>query len=229
MATALRTVAANCLGRSGTLSLKKDVLGVYSNDNPQNRSLLDRLNLIATKPFVRVALVTVVGDNIVLPTPQPQRDLDNANTIYLREVGAWVYCVGSITVNNLQLTFLDQNDCAGVNHIVSADEAALFSLGRNLGADIVCYYIWSCTVAAGGCAAYPPGLRGFWLGSGPNNSPGSPVVAFAHELTHIVGDNGHVTAPSSNLMTKAAGKPITSTLTAVQAARVAGDQDMESC
>lgn len=229
MATALRSVAANCLGKSGTVSLKKDVLGVYSNDNPQNRSLLDRLDLIATKPFVRVALVTVNGGAIVLPTPQPQRDLDNANTIYLREVGAWVYCVGSITVTNLQLTFLDQTDCAGSNHVVSADEDALFDLGRNLGADIVCYYIWSCTVAAGGCAAYPPGRRGFWLGSGPNNSPGSPIVAFTHELTHIVGDNEHVTSPASNLMTKKANKPLSSTLTSVQAARVAGDQDMESC
>jgi hypothetical protein len=229
MGESVRTVATDCLGKSGSLSLKKDILGVYGNDNPQSRSLLDRMDLIATKPFVRVALVTVVGDGIVLPTPQPQRDLDNANTIYLREVGAWVYCVGSITVNSLQLTFLDQDDCAGSNHSVSADEDALFDLGRNLGADIVCYYIWSSTVVAGGCAAHPPGRRGFWLGSGPNNSPASPIVAFAHELTHIVGDNDHVSTPASNLMTTKAGKPLSSTLTATQASRVAADQDMESC
>jgi hypothetical protein len=229
MTTSVRTVATDCLGKAGSLSLKEDILGVYSSDNPQSRSLLARLDLIATKPFVRVALVTVVGDSIVLPTPQPQRDLDNANTIYLREVGAWVYCVGSITVNSLQLTFLDQDDCAGSNHSVSADEDALFDLGRSLGADIVCYYIWSSTVVAGGCAAYPPGRRGFWLGSGPNNSPGSPIVAFTHELTHIVGDNDHVTTPASNLMTKAKGKPLSSTLTATQASRIAADQDMESC
>jgi hypothetical protein len=185
------------------------------------------MELIQTKPFVRVAQVTVTGDApLVVPTPTPQRDLDNANTIYQRECDAWVYCEGSITVDRLELTFFDQDDCGG-GHSVSDDEDELFDLGRGLGANIVCYYIWSCTLPFGGCASHPPGRRGFWLGSGPNNSPASPLVAFAHELTHIVGDNAHVTTPSDNLMTQAAGKPVSSTLTDAQRDRILADPDME--
>jgi hypothetical protein len=233
MATNVRTRVADRLGKTGTISLKKDVFGVYGNDNPQSRSLLGQLDLIDTTPFVRVAQVTVVGDDIVTPTPRPQRDLDNANTIYQRECDVWVYCEGSIAVDRIELTFLDQDDCAGSNHSVSADEDDLFDIGRGLGANIVCYYIWSSTVVAGGCAAHPPGRRGFWLGSGPNSSPASPLVAFAHELTHIVGDNGHVSSPpppappSDNLMTQLANKPVSSTLTATQCDRILADPDVE--
>jgi hypothetical protein len=227
MATSVRSEVADRLDKSGPVSLKRDVFGVVSGDNPQSRSLLDQMELIQTKPFVRVAQVTVTGDPpLVVPTPRPQRDLDNANTIYQRECDAWVYCEASITVDRLELTFLDQDDCSS-GHSVSDDEDELFDLGRGLGASIVCYYIWSCTVVAGGCAAHPPGRRGFWLGSGPNNSPASPLVAFAHELTHVVGDNGHVTTPSDNLMTKAAGKPVSSTLTDAQRVRILADPDME--
>ena len=53
MATNVRTAVANRLGKSGTLSVKKDVFGVYNNDNPQSRSLLGQLELIQSKPFVR--------------------------------------------------------------------------------------------------------------------------------------------------------------------------------
>jgi len=43
MATNVRTAVANRLGKSGTLSLKKDVFGVYSNViPPQSRSLPSR-------------------------------------------------------------------------------------------------------------------------------------------------------------------------------------------
>jgi hypothetical protein len=227
MSTSVRTSVSRRLGKSGTLSLKRDVFGIYSNDNPQTRSLSSQMDLIDNKPLVRVAQVTVVGGNIVTPTPRPQRDLDNANTIYQRELGAWVYCAGNITVDRIELTFLDQNDCVSSTQDITSDEAALFALGRNLGASIVCYYIWSCTVSAGGCAAYPDGLRGFWIGSGPNNSPASPLVAFAHELTHVVGDNNHVTTPANNLMTQAAGKPVSSTLTNSQATRMLNDPAME--
>jgi hypothetical protein len=52
-------------------------------------------------------------------------------------------------------------------------------------------------------------------------------VAFVHELTHIVGDNAHVTTPSDNLMTQAAGKPVSSTLTDAQRDRILADPDME--
>jgi hypothetical protein len=174
--------------------------------------------------------VAVIGGVLVPLTDldlRPQRDLDNANTIYQRECGAWVYCAGFDERDRIELTFLDQDDCAGGGHSVSDDEDELFDLGRDLGANIVCYYIFMSTVAAGGCAAHPPGRRGFWLGSGPNNSPASPLVAFAHELTHIVGDNGHVGLPADNLMKKKKQKPVSSTLTPAQQARILADPDME--
>jgi hypothetical protein len=242
MATNVRTAVANRLGKSGTLSLKKDVFGIFSDDNPQRRSLLRQLELIETKPFVRVAQVKVIGTldlgpgpgpgppirTVLSPSPLPQRDLDNANTIYQRECDAWVYCEGNITVDRLDLTIFDQSDCGGVagGHVVSDDEDQLFDLGRGLGANIVCYYVFSAT-AFGGCAAHPPGRRGFWVGSGQFNAPASPLVAFAHELTHVVGDNGHVTTPANNLMTRAAGKPVSSTLTPAQQTRILADPDME--
>jgi hypothetical protein len=227
MAANVRTAVAGRLGKSGTLSVKKDVFGIYSDDNPQNRSLLKQLDLIENKPLVRVAQVLVTGGATVIPTPRPQRDLDNANTIYQRECDAWVYCEGNITVDAVELTFLDQDDCNLGGHSVSGDEADLFDLGRGLGANIVCYYIWSCTLAFGGCSSHPSGRRGFWLGSGPNNSPASPLVAFAHELTHNVGSNPHVTTPADNLMTQAAGKTVASTLTSDQQKRILADPDME--
>jgi hypothetical protein len=228
MTASVRTAVADRLGKSGTVSLKKHVFGIYSDDNPQKRSLLKQMDLIASKPLVRVAQVTVIGGTIVTPTPRPQRDLDNANTIYQRECGAWVYCEGHTTIDRIDLTFLDQDDClGGSDHSVSADEADLFSLGRGLGANIVCYYIWSCTLVAGGCSAQPPGLRGFWLGSGPTNRPASPLAAFAHELTHNVGHNPHVTKPPSNLMTQTPGKDEHSTLTKDQCQRILADPDME--
>jgi hypothetical protein len=229
MATNVRTAVANRLGKSGTLSLKKDVFGVYSNDNPQSRSLLRQMELIETKPLVRVALVTVIDRaNNNVPSSQPQRDLDNANTIYQRECDAWVYCQDTRTFDRPDLTFFDQNDCGGVfgGHVVSDDEDELFDLGRDLGANIVGYYVFSAT-AFGGCAAHPPGRRGFWVGSPPNNNPASPLVAFAHELTHVVGDNAHVSTPARNLMTRAAGKLVSSTLTPAQQTRMLADPDME--
>ena len=78
----VRTIMQDCIGKTGTLSVREDVLGVYGNDNPQDRSVQERLELILDQPFVRVALVTVrpVGsaqgqyNNL-------QRDLDNADIL----------------------------------------------------------------------------------------------------------------------------------------------------
>ena len=93
----LRAVLENCLDRTGTLSVRRDVLGVYASDNPQNRSVLAQLDRIQNRPFVRVALVTVRPQGSVLGVwPNLQRDVDNANSIYQTECGAWVYPVGSI-------------------------------------------------------------------------------------------------------------------------------------
>jgi hypothetical protein len=230
MTTSVRSAVANRLGKSGVLSLKKDVFGVYNNDNPQSRSLLSQMELIQTKPLIRVAQVTIIGETPPTPPnqmPRLQRDLDNANVIYQRNpVGAWIYCTGSITRTRPQLVVLDQDDCSSPVHSVSAEEDQLFDLGRDLGANIVGYYIVTSSLAnVGGCGTHPPGRRGFWLGRAPG--PGSPLVAFAHELTHVLGHPQHVTTPPNNLMTQAINKPVTSTLTEAQATTILNDPDME--
>ena len=64
------------------------------------------------------------------------------------------------------------------------EEDELFDLGRNLGADIVCYYIQNGPGGIG-CMAYPAGRRGFWA------DDGASAYTFAHELCHILGLNPH--------------------------------------
>lgn len=231
MATlSMQSIAAHCLRKSAPLSLKRDIFGVYGNNN-RTRSLKRQIYLIQNKPFVRVALVTIQG-----VFPNLQEDLDIANIIYQNECDAWVYCVGSITINQPNLLNLNQNDCDGNGHIVSSDENTLFNLGRNMGANIVCYYInGSQGTPFSGCASHPPGRRGFWVA--PNRSAYTRWT-FAHELTHVVGDNAHCGADPSctqnntnNLMhTPTAG--ITKTppeLNTAQCNRIRNDPAMERC
>jgi hypothetical protein len=215
-----RTLVECCLNKTRPLSLKKDIFGVYGDDNPQTRSLKHQLDLIQNTPFVRVALVTIQG-----ATPTLQRDLDNANLIYQNECDAWVYCVDSITVNRPDLLILNQDDCSGSGHSVSAEEDELFDLGRDLGADIVGYYINSSNGGFAGCAAHPPGRRGFWVGASA-----SPWT-FAHELTHVVGDNPHE-SDTDNLMFDGGTGNITNLppdLTDTQCDRIHSDVAVESC
>jgi len=227
MATlSVRTIAANCLGKSTPLSLLQDIFGVYADDNPQTRSLKDQLDWIQNRPFVRVALVTIQG-----ATPNLQRDLDNANTVYRGECGAWVYCVGTRTVDQPDLLWLDQDDCGMNGHSVSDEEDELFDLGRDMGAEVVCYYI-SGDGAFAGCAAHPAGRRGFWVGAAA-----SPWT-FGHELTHVVGGNQHpngdtsIPAPTSDNLMFTPTASITNPppdLTNTQCNRIHNDPDMESC
>ncbi|MFQ5525444.1 MAG: hypothetical protein ACE5GX_04215 [Thermoanaerobaculia bacterium] len=218
MAQSVRTIASNCLGKSGTLSVKEDLLGVYANDNPQNRSLKQRLDLIENNPFVSIALVTIQG-----ASPQLQRDLDNTNTVLQGECGAWLYPVDSITVKRPNLQVLNQNTCPlGVQADPTDEEDELFDLGRGFGTDLVGYYIQSGPGA--GCSAYPAGRRGFWVDDG-----GSPWT-FCHELVHVVGLNAHVTN-SDNLMSTPTAS-ITNPppdMTNGQCFRFISDPTVESC
>ena len=219
MSASIRNVADNCLGKTGRLSLREDILGVYANDNPQNRSVLAQMGRIQNVPFVSVAVVTING-----ATPTLQRDLDNGNIVYLGECSVWLYPTDSITVTANNLLTLDQDDCASSGHSVSDEEDELFDLGRNLGANIVCYYINGVGSGLRGCAAHPPGRRGFWVGS--SASPWTWV----HELTHIVGDNSHV-GNTDNLMINNTGT-ITNPppdLTNGQCNQINGDPDIEQC
>ncbi|WP_299676147.1 hypothetical protein [uncultured Roseobacter sp.] len=223
MTASIRNVASSCLDKTGRLSLREDILGVYANDNPQNRSVLAQMNRIQTVPFVKIALVTIQG-----ASPQIQRDLDNANAVWVGNCNVWVYPTDSITVNAPALVALAQDDCNGSGHSVSSEEDQLFDLGRNLGANIVAYYIQSGSGA--GCAAHPPGRRGFWADDGA-----SPWT-FIHELTHVVGDNPHIDSNDScnlgNLMTTCGTANINvalPNLTNNQCDRINGDADIESC
>lgn len=219
----VRDIVSNCLGKSGNLSMLKDVLGVYATDNPQTRSMKDRLNLIQNSPFVRVALVTIQGAN-----PNIQQDLDNANLVHQNECDTWVYCQGSITANRPDLLRITQTDCLTTFvHLVSDDEDELFDLGRGMGANIVCYYIIGASSGAAGCSANPLGRRGFWVSLPSNGSP----YTFAHELTHVVGFNGHRGGDSNNLMFIPTSRitNLPPDLTDNQCRSIGNDRDMESC
>jgi hypothetical protein len=239
MATlSVRTVVNNCIGKSGRLSIKQDVLGVYATDHPQTRSLLQQLRRIQTEPFLRLAVVTIRPPGSTQGQYENlQRDLDVANEVWQRDCGTWIYCVGSIVeVTNLlgMSVVLNQNACPlGVQANPTAEENQLFNLGRNLGADVVGYYITGSTnPTLGGCSAFPQGRRGFW--SGFNQSPNM----FAHELTHVIGLNPHPAQDpdvpdndQDNVMWPTPGA-ITNPppdLRPVQCTRVRGDNSVETC
>lgn len=191
MATlSIKAIATSCLGRTPPLSVKQHIFGVYGNNN-RNRSLKAQLNLIQNQPFVRLAIVTVrpigstQGQYVNL-----QRDLDLVNDVWQDDVGAWIYCTGVDTVFTNILGdngVLNQNSCPlGVQASPTQEEDNLFDLGRDLGADVVGYYITGSTSPSLiGCSAYPSGRRGFWAAIGSNQN------LFGHELTHVIGLNPH--------------------------------------
>ena len=220
MATkSVKTVASNCLNKNPTLSVREDLLGVYANDNPQTRSLKERLDLIESKSFIPIALVTIEG-----AAPTLQRDLDNTNIVLLGETDVWLYPVASITVDRPNLLILNQDSCPlGEQSDPTDEEDELFDLGRNLGADLVAYYIQDGPNAVG-CSAFPAGRRGFWVDNGASQ------WTFAHELVHVLGLNPHV-GNSDNLMSTPTSS-ITNPppdLTNAQANNVESDPSVESC
>ena len=221
MTAKIRDTAETCLGRRGRLSLRRHVMGVYADDNPRDRSVLAQVRRIRGQRFVRLGIVTIDG-----AAPNLQRNLDNANDVFQAEANVWVYPTGSVTEEAPDLLVLDQDDCrGGSRHSVSDEEDALFDLGRNLGAAIVCYYIQNDGGGSFGCAAHPPGRRGFWCGD--NATPWT----FAHELGHIVGSLDHVT-DTDRLMTGGGTDSITNAppdLSNGEARAVRGDDAIERC
>lgn len=168
---------------------------------------------------VRVAIVTIQDSN-----PDQPRDHDAGNLVYLSECDVWIDVVARITVDRPDLLILNQTDCAANGHVVSDEEDDLFDLGRDLGADIVAYYIQGDTAGFRGCAAHPPDRRGFWVGDTATQ------WTFVHELTHVVGDNRHETN-MDNLMFSNTGS-ITNPppdLSEDQCDRIADDDAMVDC
>jgi hypothetical protein len=239
MATrSVRTIALTCLDRSPPISVRRHVLGVYDDNDNQVRSLRRQLDLIEQTPFIRLVIVTVrpVGSTLG-QYANLQRDLDAANEIWQRACNTWIYCVDSLVERTAILGndgVLNQNACPlGIQGNPTAEENALFNLGRGRGEDLVGYYIGGSTnPALGGCSAYPQGRRGFWVAFG------SSVWMFAHELTHVIGLNPHPAndpnVPDNdqdNLMWPTPGA-ITNPppdLRAVQCNRVRNDPGMETC
>ncbi|MDP8931753.1 MAG: hypothetical protein M3O70_25095 [Actinomycetota bacterium] len=173
-----------------------------------------------TDECVRVATVTIQGAN-----PNPQRDQDRANQVWTAECDTRIELVASITVDRPDLLILDQSDCLAEGHEVSEEEDELFDLGRDLGADIVCYYIQGDVAGFRGCAAHPRGRRGFWV------ADSATQWTFVHELTHVIGDNPHV-GDSDNLMFRRGTARITNLppdLSEEQCERIADDRAVALC
>jgi hypothetical protein len=138
---------------------------------------------------VPIVLVTIQG-----ASPDIPRDIEKANEMWGGACELWVDVIATIEVDRPDLLAFDQDDCFGGSaHSVSAEEDELFSIGRGLGPDVVCYYVKSGMAGARGCAAHPPDRPGFWV------SDSATDWTFIHELTHVVGSNPHV-ADSDNLM-----------------------------
>ncbi|MGH3508525.1 MAG: hypothetical protein ACRDO2_15105 [Nocardioidaceae bacterium] len=215
----MRDTATGCLDRRPR-SLLRDVFGVHgvNSEGARERSVRSQLKRIRTQPFVRVACVTIQPPGSAnAPYTNLQRDLDRANDTFEQSCGVWIYCSGTQVVTTGILGSngqLDQTDCnaggpldiLGIgDHEVSTEERLLFNIGRNLGANIVCYFLpgGSTNPNLGGCAAHPDNHRGFWV------QFGSSRWMFAHELGHIVGNLSHRDS-KSNLMWDTPGQ-ITST------------------
>lgn len=237
----IRKTIATCFGRSGALSVVRDLLGVYGLNTitrPRIRSVRERLNLLRTRPFVRVAVVTVrpegspLGDELEL-----QRNLDDTSELYLKHCGVWIHCMGVALVHTSAFgpaVIIDQDDnsLTGVpifSRSITLDEFLLFSMGRDLGADIVGYYIGGSVNGVGGNASHPPGRRGFWVEW--TKAFDSNQFIFAHELGHLLIGAGHWRdGASDNLMFFSTGwttrPPL---LTESQANEVQGDKALERC
>jgi hypothetical protein len=57
-----------------------------------------------------------------------------------------------VTVNSPGLLILNQDDCQGSGHSVTAEEDKFIDIGRNRGSDIVGYYINSLVRGNGECS-----------------------------------------------------------------------------
>ncbi|MCB9761803.1 MAG: hypothetical protein H6739_18380 [Alphaproteobacteria bacterium] len=233
MAThSVRSIASGCLGRSGSLSLRRDVFGVYGT-NGQTRSLKTQLDRIRNLPFLRLGLVTVrPAGSTAGQYNNLQRDVDAANEVWLSDSNAWIYVSGVRTDTSGLLGnngILDQTSCPlGVQSSPSTEEDDLFDLGRDLGADVVGYYIAGATNGLAGCSAYPSGRRGFWVAMGASQ------WVLAHELTHVIGLNPHVdssvAANADNLMwPNTAWTNTPPDLNASQSTQLLGDDGFETC
>ena len=138
-----------------------------------------------------VVIVTLQGTS-----PDIDRDVDAANTIWGNECEVWIDVVSRIVADRPDLLILSQEDCSGAGHVVSDEEDELYSIGRGLGADVVGYYIERSSFGDNvlGCAAHPPDRRGFWVVHDTSFD-----FVWAHEATHVVGNNGHI-IDTDNLM-----------------------------
>lgn len=128
--------------------------------------------------------------------PDIGRDIAATDVIWGGTCEVWVDVLDTLTVDRPDLLVFSQEDCSGINHVVSEEEDALFSFGRGLGADVVAYYIQRSSFGDNvlGCAAHPGDRRGFWVVHDTTFD-----FVWAHEATHVVGRNFHI-IDTDNLM-----------------------------
>ena len=179
MATlSVRSLTEGCLKKTAPLSVLRDVLCVFAKRGV-TRSLKEQLLRIRDRPFVRVAFVTIKG---VGQYEFLQIDLDAATRCYEHSCTLWVYGQASITVDRPDLYELTEDELS-----------ELYSVGRDLGADIVCYYIQTPSGPFQGYAEEVDGKLGIQLKHGGHE------YVFAHELAHLLTRAGHRERPG-NLM-----------------------------
>lgn len=143
---------------------------------------------------VRVAIVVIDG-----ASPDIDRDLAAADLVYPSECGVWIDVVARIVVDRPDLRFIDDGLCSGGQGEMTVDEDELYDLGRDLGADIVAYYITRSTPRFSGCAEHPLDRPGFWV------SDDATEWTFVHELTHILADMEHDDDTDNLMFEKTAG------------------------
>lgn len=172
--------------------------------------------------FLPIVIVEIEGS-----APDVDRDIDAANVVWGGECEVFVDVLERLTIDRADLLTLTQEDCKASGHVVSDEEDELYSLGRGRGADVVGYYIRRSATSSGilGCAAHPPGRRGFWV----QGSSNSDQFVLAHEAVHVVGDNPHIIGNTDNLMTRfSPGTNPPPDLNADQCQRIVNDPAMLS-
>ena len=137
----VRSLAQSCLGKSGALSVREDVHGVYPPGNTHFAlSLRDQLTLVSTKPFVKIAMFHVFpkgsDDRISV---NAHIDMRRANELYQTLCGLWVYVTSASPIYTDR--FGPDVTIEVEEGEVSEDEEDLFALGNDSNADIIGYYV----------------------------------------------------------------------------------------
>lgn len=176
MSILLRNVL-NCIGLSGNISIRNQVVGVGT-----HFSLLEMARLVKDKQHLRLH-IKIVANPISFTLDEM---VDSMRQVF-HNIGIPVIIR---TVENLSLpnTFLDITvggttavPCSGPT---SDEQNQLFNNRNNVGAnDIVVYFVRGTIPALNGCATFPSGRPGAIV------TRGASRWSLAHEVGHVLGLN----------------------------------------